>query len=71
MLKQILENKSTIDNNQLRKESEFTMVTNMFTFTFAAATAVLAPNDFWHMHLYVKDKDFDKSHNLMGNYICL
>lgn len=66
ILKQILENKSTIDNNQLRKESEFTMVTN--TFTVAAATAILASNDFWYMHLYAKDKDFDKSHNLMGDY---
>lgn len=38
------------------------------TFTVAAATAILASNDFWYMHLYSKDGDFDKSHQLTGRY---
>lgn len=38
------------------------------TFTVAAATAVLAANDFWYMHLYSKNEDFDKSHQLTGRY---
>ena len=42
------------------------MLTN--TFTIAAATAILAANDFWYMHLYSKDEDFDKSHQLAGYY---
>jgi len=37
-------------------------------FTRAAALAVLIGNDFWYMHLYAKDKDFDKSHRLTGDY---
>lgn len=43
-------------------------MTNTFTFTVAAATAVLAANDFWYMHLYSKNEDFDKSHQLTGRY---
>lgn len=38
------------------------------TFTLAAATAILASNDFWYMHLYSKNEDFDKSHQLTGRY---
>lgn len=38
------------------------------TFTIAAATAILASNDFWYMHLYSKDSDFDKSHQLTERY---
>lgn len=38
------------------------------TFTLAAATAILASNDFWYMHLYSKDEDFDKSHQLTNSY---
>ena len=38
------------------------------TFTIAAATAILASNDFWYMHLYSKDSDFDKSHRLTEQY---
>lgn len=37
-------------------------------FTRAAALAVLIGNDFWYMHLYAKDEDFDKSHQLTGHY---
>ena len=39
-----------------------------YPFTLAAATAILASNDFWYMHLYSKDSDFDKSHNLTEYY---
>lgn len=38
------------------------------TFTVAAATAILAANDFWYMHLYAMDEDFDKSHDLADHY---
>lgn len=37
-------------------------------FTRAAALAVLLSNDFWYMHLYAKDADFDKSHHLTNSY---
>ena len=30
--------------------------------------AVLLANDFWYMHLYSKDEDFDKSHKLTEEY---
>ena len=39
---------------------------NMFTKT--AALAVLLSNDFWYMHIYAKDEDFDKSHALTFKY---
>lgn len=34
----------------------------------SAAFAVVLANDFWYMHLYAKDADFDKSHSLSHNY---
>ena len=37
-------------------------------FTKAAAIALLAGNDFWLMHICSKDSDFDKSHQLTGQY---
>lgn len=39
-----------------------------YTFTIAAAIATLASNDFWYMHLYSRDEDFDKSHQLTQSY---
>ena len=40
----------------------------MNPFTKTAALAVLLANDFWYMHLYAKDEDFDKSHKLTFGY---
>ena len=40
----------------------------MNPFTKAGALAVLLSNDLWYMHLYAKDEDFDKSHDLTLNY---
>lgn len=36
--------------------------------TRAGALAVLLANDFWYIHLYSKDEDFDKSHKLTDQY---
>ena len=41
---------------------------DLHPFTRAAALAVLLSNDFWYMHLYAKDADFDKSHRLTNSY---
>lgn len=40
----------------------------MNAITRAGAIATLLANDFWYIHLYSKDEDFDKSHALTQNY---
>ena len=40
----------------------------MNAFTKSGALAIVISNDFWYMHLYSKDEDFDKSHQLTGQY---
>lgn len=40
----------------------------MDAITKAAATAILAANDFHMMHIYSKNEDFDKSHHLTQSY---